>query len=107
MSYIYLASPYSHPDAAIREARYQSAMEKVNEMLLQRKWVYSPILHNHPIACRYGHDQGIKFWLNFDLAMLGPAIALHVLTLPNWENSEGVKAEIAFAKKHNKAIYYV
>lgn len=47
---IYLASPYNHPDEKVRIERFKEIV-KISARLMKRGWiVYSPIVHNHPIA---------------------------------------------------------
>jgi hypothetical protein len=48
---IYLASPYSHPDELVQEARYKAARNYVHWSLLYLEdTVYSPIVHYHTLA---------------------------------------------------------
>jgi hypothetical protein len=55
---------------------------------------------HHPIAlaAREPLPEGWAFWKTQDLPILNHATRLVVLRLPGWEESEGVGAEIAFAK---------
>ena len=47
---IYLASPCSHPDPAVREQRYQAACRAVAALLHERRLVFSPIVNGHPLG---------------------------------------------------------
>lgn len=61
--------------------------------------VFSPIAHSHPIEQHFdeGGVEGHDFWLRQDFAVLDRCSKLVVLTLPGWEQSRGVAAEIARA----------
>jgi Domain of unknown function (DUF1937) len=50
---IYLASPYSHPDATVRESRFRAACQAVVALLLTGEVVFAPIVHCHPLV-EYG-----------------------------------------------------
>jgi len=50
---IYLASPFSHPDPAVREQRFEAACRAAADLIRQGKSIFSPIAHSYGI-CRYG-----------------------------------------------------
>ena len=104
---IYLASPYTHPDPFIQEERYLAAMRKVAEYLKAGVWVYSPIVHCHELAkvVRFGSD--FNSWKQYNFHMILLAQEVVVLTLPGWEDSVGVTAEIQFAKDSDIPVNYV
>jgi hypothetical protein len=54
---IYLASPYSHPDPAVREARFREACRAAAKLMRLGQPAFSPIVHGHPIAV-YGLPNG-------------------------------------------------
>ena len=47
---IYLASPYSHPDAVVREQRFRDVCLAAARLIRAGQIVFSPIAHSHPIA---------------------------------------------------------
>ena len=98
---IYLASPYSHENPAVREYRYQATLAHCAMMIRQGQIVYSPIVHHHPIAKAYDLPGDFSFWQRICLAMLERADELHVLCLDGWRQSRGVTAELAFALKYS------
>ena len=59
---IYLAGPYTHPDPAVREARFQAACCQAAEMLRCGVPVFSPIAYSHALAA---HDLPLDwaFWV--------------------------------------------
>lgn len=111
MKRIYLACPYSHADAAVREWRYQ-AVTKVAAMLIlsQDVMVLSPISHSHPIVTltddvELGSDY--NYWMPFDEEMMDWADEIWVLELDGWEESEGVSQERDYATSQSKPTRYI
>ena len=66
---IYLASPYSHPDTAVRELRFREACRAAAELIRRGHAVFSPIAHGHSISLA-GLPTGWAFWEPFDRLML-------------------------------------
>lgn len=104
---MYLASPYSHHDAVVREARFQSACMAAGRLIKAGVCVYSPIVHCHPIAVKEGLPEGWLFWSDFARTMLEAATELCVLTLDGWDRSLGVGDEIAIARELLLPISYM
>lgn len=104
---IYIASPYSHPDSEVREARYKAAQKKNAEMLNLGLFAYSPIAHAHPIALEHELPTDFDFWREFNFDMITLAEELHVLTLDGWELSKGVKGEIEYAESLGISVVYI
>jgi len=107
MSFIYLASPYSHPSTHVRHFRMIAAASEAAK-LTDKHTVYSPVLHGHHLemfgmAEVKGHD----FWMNQCLNMLECASEMHVLCLDGWRESNGVSQEIEFAHFCNIPIFYI
>jgi len=92
----YLASPYSDPSEIVRELRYRAVESAVVARLHEGVHVYSPIVHCHPLAVRYDLPKDAKFWMEYNKAMIRLAWEFEVLRLPGWEESVGIKSEIAF-----------
>lgn len=93
---IYLASPYSHPDAAVRDARFEAACRATAELVLAGRVVFAPIVMGHPLVA-HGLAGDWQFWERFDRAVLERCDALYVLQLDGWQESAGVRAEIDIA----------
>lgn len=105
MSYSYLASPYTHPQLYVELERYHAA-ERAAVWLLQRKvWVYSPIVHCHPLALKYKLPTDYDFWRQYNQAMIMSAYDLIVLALDGWANSKGVKDEIKLATQLGLQVF--
>lgn len=103
---IYLASPYSHPDPAVREERYRAACQAAAALLLAGQPVCSPIVHSHPLVA-YGVPTGWVFWSRFDRALLARCDEVLVLMLDGWQESVGVQAEIRIARELGKPVRYL
>lgn len=104
---IYLASPYSHPDPAVREARFLKVCRCAAAMVGRRNHVFSPIVHSHPIAVRHGLPGDFWFWRAWNRDMLQRCNGLHVFTIDGWTESVGVKDEIEFARKLGMPVLFV
>ena len=103
---IYLASPYSHPDAAIREERFRAACQAAAQMMRNGNVVFSPIVHSHPIAL-HGLPTDWRFWERHDQEQLTRCDEVVVLTIDGWRESEGVQAEIRIATEFGKPVRYL
>src|SRR5260370_35643395 len=103
---IYLASPYSHPDAAIRKQRYHAACRATAEMMREGHIVFCPIAHSHPLV-EHGLPTGWAYWERCDRAFLERGDEVAVLTLDGWQDSIGVQAEIRIATELGKPVRYL
>ena len=96
---IYLASPYAHDSAIVREARLDAVRYVCGKLVNEGKIVLSPMVYTGELALRgYHPPQG---WYAWDLQFLARADELLVLQLPGWEESKGVLVEIAAAQARN------
>ena len=96
---VYLACPYSHPDASVREARFLAANKAAARLMAKGEFVFSPISHTHPIAVAGDLPLGWDFWEAYDRAILAACGAIVVLRIDGWEKSKGVTAELQIAKQ--------
>ncbi len=77
---IYLASPYTHPDPAVRQARFEAACRAAAAMIRAGKTVFSPVVHSHPLT-QYGLPFDWRAWSKHDRRFLEACDELVVLTL--------------------------
>ena len=105
MSMIYLATPYSHPDPSMREARFQAACRATAELMRAGKTVYSPVVHSHPLT-KYGLPSDWGFWERHDRRFLEVCDEVAVLMLDGWRESAGVQAEIKIARELGKPVTF-
>ena len=104
---IYLATPYSHPDPAVREKRFKAVNRVAAQLMGQGKFVYSPISHTHPIALAGDLPKGWDFWDKYCRVMLERCTAMVVLMQEGWKESVGVTNEIKIAKELGIPIIYL
>lgn len=109
MSLVYLASPYSHPDPAVREQRYKVACRVAGDLMKKGKRIFAPIPHSHAIEQSFsdGKVEGHVFWLDQDFAILRHASELLVVRMDGWEQSKGVTAEVEFAGQLGIPVSYI
>jgi len=103
---IYLASPYTHPDAAVREQRFRAACQATAALVRQGIVVFAPIVHSHPLV-EHGLPTSWSFWSNQDRRFLELCDELVVLMLDGWRESRGVQEEIQIARELGKPIHFV
>lgn len=100
---IYLASPYSHPDPAVRDERFRAACRATAALLRAGEVAFSPIVHSHPLVA-FGLPTAWAFWDRIDRAYLERCDEVVVLMLDGWKESVGVRAEIGLARGLGKAV---
>lgn len=109
MSYIYLASPYTHPDRKVMQERYDRTCNAAARLILDGHVVFSPIAHSHSIGgylpepVRLGHE----LWMRQDRALLRHARELWMLTLHGWEESRGMTVERELAERLGIPVRFV
>ena len=103
--FIYLATPYTHGDPAVREKRFLEVTLVAAYFVRKGENIFSPITHFHPMAKYSGLPDTWEFWREIDDIYLSHCKALYVLTADGWEESIGVQAEIAIAKELELPIY--
>ena len=101
-----MASPYSHPDPAVREQRFRAACQAAVALLHAGRVVFSPIAHSHPLA-QHGLPGNWQFWERYDRAFLERCDEVVVLMLDGWQESVGVQAEIRIARELGKPVRYL
>jgi len=103
---IYLASPYSHPDPAVREARFHAVCREAARLTKEGYTVFSPIAHSHCI-CQHGLPLEWIFWWRIDAEFIKRSDEVWVLMLDGWKESTGVQAEIRLALEFEKRLRFV
>lgn len=107
MSFIYLASPYSHYNIDVMQKRYEDAVTATVKLLKANITVFSPIVHFHPLALLHDLPKDADFWLQHNLPFLKASCGLYVLMLPGWQESKGVAKEIKIATSLKLEVLYV
>ncbi|HXH21718.1 MAG TPA: DUF1937 family protein [Dehalococcoidia bacterium] len=103
---IYLASPYSHPDPAVRERRFRTACRLAAAFLRAGMLVFSPIAHSHPLV-EFGLPTDWRFWERYDRAHLERCDEVVVLMMDGWKESAGVQAEVRIARELGKPVRFL
>jgi len=104
---VYLASPYSDSDPEVMQERFEATCRAAGRLIEQGIPVFSPIAHSHHIAMQAGMDQRSEAWYAADSPLLAACTELVVLMLDGWEESTGVRHEIAAAKAAGKPVFYM
>lgn len=99
MKLAYLACPYTHENAPVRESRSATATDYAARMTA-RMAVFSPITQGPQIAqyLRPSITQHHKFWMDQCIPILRVCTDLYVLPLNGWRESKGVQEEIEIAR---------
>jgi hypothetical protein len=98
---IYLACPFRHADPLVQKKRCAAAHYVAAQLFLGGKQVFSPLTHNELLIEIINDAVPGEDWMQFDLKILSTCSKLYVLQMPGWEESKGVKREIAFAIENN------
>ncbi len=103
----YLASPYSHHYAIVRNTRFVQACRVAGLLFERGVYVYSPIAHTHSIAAYGSLPIGFDFWQAYDTAILECCKEMMILTIDGWHKSKGVLAEIEIARRLGIPIIHI
>lgn len=109
MNFIYLACPYTHPDADIRNNRVEQAGIVAGKLMMDGRTVYSPITHGHalvdhlPPATTKQH----RFWMDQCLPFMRAASAMYLIPMHGWRLSKGVQEELVYFHLHRKPIWFL
>lgn len=105
---IYLASPFSHPDPAVRRDRARLAHRCAAWGLKDNHMVFSPIAYTaifrraNPIL-----PADYESWKPLNEPMIEAAESLWLLAIDGWETNHGVAAELAFAHELEKRVLVI
>ena len=102
--YIYLASPFSHPDPEKRKERVARIAKITAGLIAEGHIVFSPVAYTAEIQKYADPPAG---WYRFTLRQLAACTHLRVVKLEGWQESEGIKKEIAFAMGRGMPITYM
>ena len=103
---IYLASPYSHPDPQVRQARFDAVRQAAAGLTTAGHAVIAPIVQGHPLV-RFGLPGDWSFWAPLARQYIARCDEVVVLQLDGWRESEGVRAELALARELGRRVDYL
>jgi nucleoside 2-deoxyribosyltransferase len=104
---IYLACPYTDPEATVREERFRLATEAAAALIKKGHVVFSPITMTHPIDVVLAGSSatlGSEFWVAFDEAFMDMCSEMMVLDIEGWDQSNGIRREMEYFKAQGKAV---
>ena len=104
---IYLATPYSHPDAEIRGIRFKQACILAGQLIQEDHRVFSPIVAYHPIAAYFDLPGDFEYWKRVDGIHMGSCTIIYIAKFSGWDDSKGIAYEIDLAKRTGKPVFYV
>lgn len=103
---IYLASPYSDLDPIVRRLRFEKTRRFTYIAIEQGAIIFSPIVYCHQFSVEFDAPTAAADWRDFNEWMMSRSEACWVLTLPGWEKSLGVQAEIDYFRAAGKSLEY-
>lgn len=97
--YWYLASPYTSRWPREREERFRCAALAAAALCLSGTPTHSPIVEGHALSkVVLGIRTDHATWWQTNKAKIKGSCGLMILQIDGWDKSEGVLAEIAYAK---------
>jgi len=108
---VYLASPLRADHPNTKQARIRSAKRAAGWITRNGVAALSPVAHSIALEAQAKRDgspieQGYEdLWQGVDATLLDHSSALVILTLPGWEESEGVSDEIHRALDNQTPIF--
>jgi len=104
-NWLYLLSPYSHPDPDVREGRYYAACRAVGELLSAGLPVLSPIVQCHHAADICGLPGDAEFWQDYNARLMASCTGGILLLLEGWQESVGVHGEVTALMRDEKPVF--
>jgi hypothetical protein len=104
--FIYLASPYTHPDKQEQHRRFLEAWKATLWLWRQKLPTFSPIVYTHLLTGLQPPPTKAEYQ-QFDDRILAASDIVYVLRLPGWDQSEGVRHEQQLAAQLQKPIHYI
>jgi hypothetical protein len=103
---IYLAAPYNDVDPEVVEGRMKIVNKQLASLNMAGKMAFSPLMLHY---CLKENElpSSYLFWRNYCRAFIEMCKEVHVLTLPGWNLSEGVRDEIEFATELGIPVIYI
>ena len=106
MTIRYLAIPYSHEDAKMRELRFEIANFVSAKLMSKGEVVFSPITHSHPLV-KYGLPTDWKYWKHQDEQFLNVCDKISIVQIHGWTESKGVRDEVEWMRKRGIEPEYI
>lgn len=104
---IFISSPYSHPDDAIRNENYVKVCKYVADLTSKGHIAISPIVYGHTLLNFKEMPSDWDFWQNFCISLLDKCDEMIIYKMEGWGRSRGIAKEIEYAKSKNIPINFV
>ena len=91
----------------MREERFNAACAATAAMMRDGLMIYSPIAASHVLACKHQLLGDWQFWQAYDELIVSRCDRLWVLTIPGWDRSAGVAAEVKIAERCGKPLDFI
>lgn len=102
----YLASPYSHKDPKVMEARHIEVLDIAAELIKAGYTVLQPITMCHEMSLRHNLPSGYEYWKKRDREFIKRTDGIIVSLMDGWDISVGVDDEVKYAAKLGKPIHF-
>lgn len=101
---IYLASPFSHINPAVRQHRFEQARRFTIEGLREGLAVFSPIVYGMDMEKEIG--TAFEPWQDLNDTLIRACDGVWCLCLDGWKDSRGVRHELELAHELGKPISF-
>ena len=103
---VYVASPYWHNDAEVRDARALAALHATAEMISQGVPAFSAVAYSNHFQ-NLNLQTPLQGWYEYDLNYLAASDKMVVLELPGWQQSAGIAIETSFAASRSIPVTHI
>lgn len=100
---IYVAAPYSHESQEVRDKRAHIIFRYTEFLMASDLVAFSPITYGRVFE-EAGHKSDFNTWKEFNKTILYASTHVHILCLPGWKNSVGVRQENRWAEQLRKPV---
>lgn len=103
---IFVAMPYSHKDNNVVLERYETLNRYLVKLFNDGLHPIAPVAIGHPIVS-HGIPGSYDFWQTYARKLIAVSEEVHVLCLPGWLESTGLKDEMLTAIAFKKPLHYI
>lgn len=105
MKLYFIACPYSDPNPAVVQQRFDQCTYVATTLTLAGFAVYSQITMTHPINQVAAQVKKKITWAPIDETFMEKCDELIILTLQGWDQSNGIASEMEYFKSRNRQIW--
>jgi hypothetical protein len=104
---IFVSVPYNHPRQDMIDFRLEMLDQYLMELINKDFTPYSTVQAMLPLAAKFDLSTDYDYWKRHCSRMIAASDALHVLMLPGWRDSVGVRDEIETALLIGIPVSYI